>query len=135
LFISLTIAQIGILIGVYNGDNWKIVGEWWKSDTEAVINEALKSGLAPNVSDAHTINGLPGTVANCSTQGIFFISIIHTLHKYHEGLHFSWIPIQNWKRYGLSKRLFAFSLGVYLKWRLIKQKHICTFFDVNLPWF
>lgn len=50
------------------------VGEWWKSDTEAIINEALKSGLAPNVSDSHTINGLPGKVANCSTQGIFHIS-------------------------------------------------------------
>ncbi|XP_057458644.1 laccase-4-like [Lotus japonicus] len=46
-----------------------VLGEWWKSDTEAIINEALKSGLAPNVSDAHTINGLPGRVANCSTQG------------------------------------------------------------------
>ncbi|XP_028773789.1 laccase-4-like isoform X2 [Neltuma alba] len=45
-----------------------VLGEWWKSDTEAVINEALKSGLAPNVSDAHTINGLPGAVANCSSQ-------------------------------------------------------------------
>ncbi|MED6194008.1 Laccase-4 [Stylosanthes scabra] len=47
-----------------------ILGEWWKSDTEDVINEALKSGLAPNVSDAHTINGLPGkvNVSNCSTQ-------------------------------------------------------------------
>ncbi|XP_028770513.1 laccase-4-like isoform X3 [Neltuma alba] len=45
-----------------------VLGEWWKSDTEVVINEALKSGLAPNVSDAHTINGLPGAVANCSSQ-------------------------------------------------------------------
>ena len=46
-----------------------IAAEWWKSDTEAVINEALKSGLAPNVSDAHTINGHPGSVTNCSTEG------------------------------------------------------------------
>ena len=44
-------------------------GEWWKSDTEAIINEALKSGLAPNVSDAHTINGHPGSVQNCASQG------------------------------------------------------------------
>ena len=43
--------------------------EWWKSDTEAVINEAIKSGLAPNVSDAHTINGHPGPVSNCPAQG------------------------------------------------------------------
>ncbi|XP_061374195.1 laccase-4-like [Gastrolobium bilobum] len=54
-----------------------ILGEWWKSDTEAVINEALNSGLAPNVSDAHTINGLPGTVSvdNCSTQDVYKLSV------------------------------------------------------------
>lgn len=46
-----------------------ILGEWWKSDTEAVINEAMKSGLAPNVSDAHTINGHPGAALNCPSQG------------------------------------------------------------------
>ncbi|XP_028787402.1 laccase-4 [Neltuma alba] len=52
-----------------------VLGEWWKSDTEAVINEAMKSGVAPNVSDAHTINGLPGTVANCSTQEVFNLGV------------------------------------------------------------
>ncbi|KAF8402701.1 hypothetical protein HHK36_010789 [Tetracentron sinense] len=52
-----------------------ILGEWWKSDTEAVINEALKSGLAPNVSDAHTINGHPGPVSNCSSQGGFTLHV------------------------------------------------------------
>ncbi|KAK9127902.1 hypothetical protein Syun_016699 [Stephania yunnanensis] len=45
-----------------------ILGEWWKSDVEAVINEALKSGLAPNVSDAHTINGHPGPLTKCSSK-------------------------------------------------------------------
>ncbi|XP_057442296.1 laccase-4-like [Lotus japonicus] len=49
-----------------------VLGEWWKSDTEAVINEALKSGLAPNVSDAHTINGHPGPVKNCAEGGFKF---------------------------------------------------------------
>ncbi|KAI3677621.1 hypothetical protein L6452_36887 [Arctium lappa] len=53
-----------------------ILGEWWKSDTEAVINEALKSGLAPNVSDAHTINGHPGPISSsCQTQGGFQLSV------------------------------------------------------------
>jgi laccase len=47
------------------------LGEWWKSDTEAIINEALKSGLAPNISDAHTINGLPGPGQGCASQGDF----------------------------------------------------------------
>lgn len=46
-----------------------ILGEWWKSDVEAVINEAMKSGAAPNVSDAHTINGHPGSVSSCPSQG------------------------------------------------------------------
>ncbi|KAF5446773.1 hypothetical protein F2P56_032376 [Juglans regia] len=46
-----------------------VLGEWWKSDVEAVINEALKSGLAPNVSDAHTINGHPGPLSSCPSQG------------------------------------------------------------------
>ncbi|XP_057801280.1 laccase-4-like [Salvia miltiorrhiza] len=44
-----------------------ILAEWWKSDTEDVINEAMNSGLAPNVSDAHTINGYPGPSPNCSS--------------------------------------------------------------------
>jgi laccase len=44
-------------------------GEWWKSDVEAIIKEALKSGLAPNVSDAHTINGHPGRLSSCPSQG------------------------------------------------------------------
>ncbi|KAJ8899943.1 hypothetical protein K2173_019648 [Erythroxylum novogranatense] len=52
-----------------------VLGEWWKSDTEAVINQAMKSGVAPNVSDAHTINGHPGTVANCSSQGGFTLPV------------------------------------------------------------
>ncbi|KAF9665170.1 hypothetical protein SADUNF_Sadunf16G0094200 [Salix dunnii] len=52
-----------------------VLAEWWKSDTEAVINEALKSGLAPNVSDAHTINGHPGAVPACSSQGGFTLPV------------------------------------------------------------
>ncbi|XP_060202254.1 laccase-4-like [Lycium barbarum] len=52
-----------------------VLAEWWKSDTEAVINEALKSGLAPNVSDAHTINGHPGPVSNCPSQGGYKLNV------------------------------------------------------------
>ncbi|KAJ6750276.1 hypothetical protein OIU85_000870 [Salix viminalis] len=52
-----------------------VLAEWWKSDTEAVVNEALKSGLAPNVSDAHTINGHPGAVPACSSQGGFTLAV------------------------------------------------------------
>ncbi|TMW87586.1 hypothetical protein EJD97_019761 [Solanum chilense] len=52
-----------------------ILAEWWKSDTEAVINQAIKSGLAPNVSDAHTINGHPGAISNCPSQGGYTLSV------------------------------------------------------------
>ncbi|KAK6125961.1 hypothetical protein DH2020_040269 [Rehmannia glutinosa] len=58
-----------------NHERVVILGEWWKSDTEAVINEALKSGLAPNVSDAHTINGHPGPVPNCSSTDGFTLGV------------------------------------------------------------
>ena len=46
-------------------------GEWWNADPEAVINQALQTGGGPNVSDAYTINGLPGPLYNCSAKGIF----------------------------------------------------------------
>lgn len=44
-------------------------GEWWNSDTEAVIKQALRSGAGPNVSDAYTINGQPGALYDCSAKG------------------------------------------------------------------
>lgn len=48
----------------------KMAGEWFKADTEAVISQALQTGAGPNVSDAYTINGLPGPLYNCSANGI-----------------------------------------------------------------
>ncbi|KAJ6964399.1 hypothetical protein NC652_002618 [Populus alba x Populus x berolinensis] len=53
-----------------------VLGEWWKSDVEAVINEAMNSGRAPNVSDAHTINGHPGPVSACSSQGGYNLPVL-----------------------------------------------------------
>ncbi|CAJ1978846.1 unnamed protein product [Sphenostylis stenocarpa] len=52
-----------------------ILSEWWNSDTEAVINEALKSGLAPSVSDAHTINGHSGPIQGCASQEGFKLNV------------------------------------------------------------
>lgn len=46
-----------------------IIGEWWKADTEIVINQAMQTGLAPNLSDAYTINGFPGFLYNGTTKG------------------------------------------------------------------
>lgn len=58
-----------------------MAGEWFNSDPEAVINQALQTGGAPNVSDAYTINGLPGPLYNCSAKGSSFLfqsSILYT---------------------------------------------------------
>ncbi|KAH7514466.1 hypothetical protein FEM48_Zijuj11G0092600 [Ziziphus jujuba var. spinosa] len=51
------------------------VSEWWKADTETVINQAMQTGLAPNVSDAYTINGLPGPLYNCSAKDTFKLKV------------------------------------------------------------
>ncbi|KAE9618081.1 putative laccase [Lupinus albus] len=51
------------------------LGEWWKADTESVINQATQTGLAPNNSDAHTINGLPGLLYNCSAKDTFKLKV------------------------------------------------------------
>ncbi|KAJ3681115.1 hypothetical protein LUZ60_015604 [Juncus effusus] len=52
-----------------------IFGEWWKADTELVIKQALQTGGGPNVSDAYTINGLPGPLYNCSAQDTFELKV------------------------------------------------------------
>uniref|UniRef100_A0ACD5TFZ1 Uncharacterized protein n=1 Tax=Avena sativa TaxID=4498 RepID=A0ACD5TFZ1_AVESA len=44
-----------------------MLGEWFNADPEAVIKQALRTGGGPNVSDAYTFNGLPGTTYNCSS--------------------------------------------------------------------
>lgn len=49
---------------------YDIVGEWWNADPEAVIAQAIQTGGGPNVSDAYTINGLPGLLYNCSAKGL-----------------------------------------------------------------
>ncbi|XP_022746355.1 laccase-17-like [Durio zibethinus] len=52
-----------------------IFGEWWKADTETIISQALQTGGAPNISDAYTINGLPGPSYNCSAKDIFKLKV------------------------------------------------------------
>lgn len=47
----------------------KFSGEWFNADTEAIIRQATQTGGGPNVSDAYTINGLPGPLYNCSAKG------------------------------------------------------------------
>ncbi|KAL3623095.1 Laccase-17 [Castilleja foliolosa] len=52
-----------------------IFGEWFNADTEAIISQALQSGGGPNVSDAYTINGLPGPLYNCSAKDTFKLKV------------------------------------------------------------
>ncbi|KAG2670254.1 hypothetical protein I3760_14G077100 [Carya illinoinensis] len=52
-----------------------VFGEWWNADPEAVINQAMKTGGGPNVSDAYTINGLPGPLYNCSARDAFKLKV------------------------------------------------------------
>lgn len=47
-----------------------ILGEWWNANPIDVVNEAARTGAAPNVSDAFTINGQPGDLYNCSKSGL-----------------------------------------------------------------
>lgn len=59
----------------------EFVGEWWKADTEAVINQAMQTGGAPNISDAFTFNGLPGPSYNCSAEGMLQIHAYYFLES------------------------------------------------------
>lgn len=52
-----------------------IFGEWFNTDPEAIISQALKTGGGPNVSDAYTINGLPGPLYNCSAKDTFKLKV------------------------------------------------------------
>ncbi|XP_021732559.1 laccase-12-like [Chenopodium quinoa] len=52
-----------------------ILGEWWNRDPISVVRQATRTGAAPNVSDAYTINGQPGDLYNCSKQDTVIVPI------------------------------------------------------------
>ncbi|XP_015898773.2 laccase-17 isoform X2 [Ziziphus jujuba] len=52
-----------------------IFGEWWNADPEAVIAQAMHTGGGPNVSDAYTMNGLPGPLYNCSAKDTLKVKV------------------------------------------------------------
>ncbi|XP_047311354.1 laccase-17-like [Impatiens glandulifera] len=52
-----------------------IFGEWFNADTQAIIRQALQNGGGPNVSDAYTINGLPGLLYNCSKKDTYKLKV------------------------------------------------------------
>ncbi|KAG6436618.1 hypothetical protein SASPL_101519 [Salvia splendens] len=52
-----------------------LLGEWWNADPIAVIRQATRTGAAPNVSDAYTINGQPGDLYNCSSKDTLIVPV------------------------------------------------------------
>ncbi|XP_047330524.1 laccase-17-like [Impatiens glandulifera] len=52
-----------------------IFGEWFNADIEAIINQAMQTGGGPNVSEAYTINGLPGPLYNCSKKDTYKLRV------------------------------------------------------------
>ncbi|KAG7537012.1 Multicopper oxidase type 3 [Arabidopsis suecica] len=52
-----------------------VLGEWWKRDVREVLEEFIRTGGAPNVSDALTINGHPGFLYPCSKSDTFHLKV------------------------------------------------------------
>ncbi|GKV08213.1 hypothetical protein SLEP1_g19878 [Rubroshorea leprosula] len=50
-------------------------GELFNADPEAIISQALQTGGGPSVSDACTLNGLPGPLYNCSAKDTFRLKV------------------------------------------------------------
>ncbi|KVI07031.1 Cupredoxin [Cynara cardunculus var. scolymus] len=58
-----------------NRDSVILLGEWWDANPIDVIREATRTGAAPNVSDAYTINGQPGDLYNCSKKDTVIVPV------------------------------------------------------------
>ncbi|KAL1536230.1 laccase [Salvia divinorum] len=52
-----------------------LIGEWWKADVQQVMEEFLKNGGDPQMSNAYLINGQPGDLYQCSTQDIYKLQV------------------------------------------------------------
>uniref|UniRef100_A0A0D6R761 Laccase n=1 Tax=Araucaria cunninghamii TaxID=56994 RepID=A0A0D6R761_ARACU len=52
-----------------------LLGEWWNRDPIVVVNQAILTGGAPNISNAFTINGQPGDLYPCSSPGTFRLPV------------------------------------------------------------
>ncbi|KAJ9675799.1 hypothetical protein PVL29_024642 [Vitis rotundifolia] len=54
-----------------------ILGQWWKSDVNAVRDEGLATGADANASDSLLINGQPGDLLPCSKSSTFKLTVDH----------------------------------------------------------
>ncbi|CAK9174190.1 unnamed protein product [Ilex paraguariensis] len=52
-----------------------ILGEWWKSDIQEVLEEFMENGGDPNNSDAYLINGQLGDLYPCSIPDTFKLTV------------------------------------------------------------
>ncbi|TQD74266.1 hypothetical protein C1H46_040200 [Malus baccata] len=52
-----------------------LLGEWWNANPINVLRQSTRTGGAPNVSDAYTINGQPGDLYNCSSKDTVIVPI------------------------------------------------------------
>ncbi|KAK6145562.1 hypothetical protein DH2020_022382 [Rehmannia glutinosa] len=52
-----------------------LLGEWWDANPIDVVRQATRTGAAPNVSDAYTINGQPGDLYNCSSKDTITVPV------------------------------------------------------------
>ncbi|CAN0926442.1 LAC7 [Linum grandiflorum] len=52
-----------------------LLGEWWNANVVDVETQALATGGGANISDAYTINGLPGDLYPCSENRHMFVTI------------------------------------------------------------
>ncbi|KAG8056101.1 hypothetical protein GUJ93_ZPchr0001g30948 [Zizania palustris] len=52
-----------------------ILGEWWNADVETVERQGRMLGMAPNMSDAHTVNGKPGPLFPCSQKHTYVLQV------------------------------------------------------------
>ncbi|GKV05631.1 hypothetical protein SLEP1_g17618 [Rubroshorea leprosula] len=50
-------------------------GEWSNSDVETIVNQANRLEVPPPTSDAHTINGRPGSLFPCSQKDTFTMEV------------------------------------------------------------
>ncbi|XVE49039.1 hypothetical protein DITRI_Ditri01bG0050000 [Diplodiscus trichospermus] len=53
----------------------RVTREWRNNDVEEIEKQGNKLGLAPNTSDAHTINGKPGPLFPCSEKHTFVMEV------------------------------------------------------------
>ncbi|KAE8796858.1 L-ascorbate oxidase precursor, putative,expressed [Hordeum vulgare] len=52
-----------------------ILGEWWNRNVDDVEKDAHLTGLGPDVSDALTINGMPGDQTSCRGAGVYEVEV------------------------------------------------------------